>query len=78
MTIRSDHEMKSMQEAGRIVRLADGQLQPMPVAPDTMVRTKRSWLGMSIRSIVAPPEMKCAKPRAIEMPRRFSSGRRSV
>ncbi len=50
----------------------------IPVAPEIMVRTKRSWPGMSIRSATAPGSARWAKPSAMEMPRRFSSSSRSV
>ncbi len=51
----------------------------MPLAPATMWRTNRSWPGTSTR-LTARPEGRAsgAKPSSIEIPRAFSSGRRSV
>jgi len=51
----------------------------MPVAPATIVRTKRSWPGTSTTDSRRPDgRTRAAKPRSIEMPRSRSSGRRSV
>jgi hypothetical protein len=51
----------------------------MPVAPASIVRTKASCPGTSTSPTVPrPSSAKGAKPSSIVMPRRFSSGRRSV
>ena len=50
-----------------------------PVAPASMVRMKASWPGTStIPTVAAWSRASGAKPSSIVMPRRFSSGRRSV
>ena len=51
----------------------------IPVAPATIVRTKRSWPGTSTTETRRPPgSTSGAKPSSIDMPRACSSGRRSV
>src|SRR2546421_454974 len=51
----------------------------MPVAPATIVRTKRSWPGTSTTDSVLPDgSSSLAYPSSIEMPRDRSSSRRSV
>ena len=51
----------------------------IPVAPATIVRTKRSWPGTSISESRRPSgSTSGAYPRSIEIPRRCSSGSRSV
>ncbi len=51
----------------------------MPLAPATIVRTKRSCPGTSTTLSVRPDgSVSGAYPSAIEIPRSFSSGRRSV
>jgi hypothetical protein len=50
----------------------------MPVAPATIVRTKRSWPGTSTTDTRPPGSSSGAYPSAIEIPRAFSSGSRSV
>src|SRR3954453_530882 len=49
-----------------------------PVAPATMVLTRRSWPGTSTTETTPSGSSSGAYPRAIEMPRRLSSERRSV
>ncbi|HSG75252.1 MAG TPA: hypothetical protein VLA30_03865 [Burkholderiales bacterium] len=51
----------------------------IPVTPAVMLRTKRSCPGTSMKAMGSPPDCgRYAKPRSIDMPRRFSSGSRSV
>ena len=51
----------------------------IPVAPATIVRTKRSWPGTSTTETCRPPgSSRGANPSSIDMPRAFSWGRRSV
>ncbi len=51
----------------------------MPVAPATIVRTKRSWPGTSTTPSSRPDgSASRAKPSSIEMPRSRSCGSRSV
>src|SRR5207247_1352199 len=50
----------------------------MPCAPASMLRMKRSWPGTSTMPARSPSASRYAKPRSIEMPRSFSSLRRSV
>ena len=51
----------------------------MPLAPASMFFTKRSWPGTSTKPrLKSLDRARCAKPRSIEMPRRFSSASRSV
>src|SRR5712692_1351319 len=51
----------------------------IPCAPASMLRMNRSWPGTSITPARVPsPSVKYANPRSIEMPRSFSSLRRSV
>ena len=51
---------------------------PMPCAPASMLRTKRSWPGTSTNESTGPPaSARCAKPRSMVMPRSFSSASRS-
>ncbi len=51
----------------------------MPPAPAAMALTKRSWPGTSTTPTTRPEgSARCAKPSSRVMPRRFSSGRRSV
>ena len=51
----------------------------MPVAPATIVRTKRSWPGTSTTPSGRPlGSSSDANPSSIEMPRSRSCGRRSV
>ena len=50
-----------------------------PLAPATMLCTKRSCPGTStMPTRPTPSRSRCAKPRSMVMPRRFSSGSRSV
>ena len=49
-----------------------------PVAPANIVRTKASCPGTSTILISTPSSVSGAKPSSMVMPRRFSSGRRSV
>ena len=51
----------------------------MPVAPASMLRTNFSWPGTSTKPSTEPSSAgRYANPRSIEMPRSFSSLRRSV
>ena len=51
----------------------------MPVAPATIVRTKRSWPGTSISESLRPSGRSSgAYPSSMEIPRDCSSGSRSV
>ena len=51
----------------------------MPPTPASMFLTKRSWPGTSTKPMRSSGvRSRCAKPRSMEMPRRFSSSRRSV
>ncbi len=51
----------------------------IPLAPETMVRTRPSWPGTSTTdSRPTPGRSRAAKPRSMVIPRAFSSGRRSV
>jgi hypothetical protein len=51
----------------------------MPPAPATIVRTNASWPGTStMLASRSGPSGHAAKPSSIVMPRRFSSGSRSV
>ena len=50
----------------------------MPWAPASMLRTKRSWPGTSMKEATRPsPRSRWAKPRSMVIPRSFSSLRRS-
>jgi hypothetical protein len=51
----------------------------MPVAPASMFFTNRSCPGTSTSATFRPEgSVRCAKPKSMEMPRSFSSFRRSV
>ena len=74
-----------MSKCSRVWGLMDSSAEMMrrtrsiPVTPATMVLTKRSWPGTSTKPAVRPaPRSRWAKPSSMEMPRRFSSARRSV
>ena len=50
----------------------------IPCAPASMLRTKRSWPGTSMKDATTPPPRSTwAKPRSMVIPRSFSSFSRS-
>jgi len=51
----------------------------IPVAPETITRSSRSWPGTSTSDSTRPPgSVIGANPSTIVIPRAFSSGKRSV
>ena len=75
---------RQMSKCSRVCGLMDSsapmtsRTRSMPPEPASMLRTKRSCPGTSMKPMRSPGSSRCAKPRSMEMPRRFSSARRSV
>ena len=74
-----------MSKCSRVCGLIDSSAaitkttKSMPATPASMFLMNLSWPGTSIRATRrSRAKSRCANPRSIDMPRRFSSSRRSV